>query len=48
LKLPSSTKKALEEKNIKLIEGNTDQACEIFNKYIEEGKKVVGAFHLSC
>ena len=48
MKLPSSTKKTLGKNNIKLIEGNTDQVCEIFNKYINEGKKVVGAFHLSC
>jgi hypothetical protein len=48
MKLKSSTQKVLQENNIKIIEVNSKQACEIFNKYIQQGKKVVGAFHLTC
>jgi hypothetical protein len=46
--VPDKTKKLLEEKNIKVIDANTDDACQIFNNLSDDGKKVVGAFHLTC
>lgn len=46
--IPEYTKKVLKDKQIELIEKNTSQASQIFNEYIEKGKKVVGAFHLTC
>lgn len=48
MKIPSSTKKALKENRIELIDRDTDEACQIFNKLIKNGKKVAGAFHLTC
>jgi hypothetical protein len=46
--IPESTQKLLKEKNIELIEGTTGEVYKIFNEYIRQGKKVVGAFHISC
>ena len=46
--IPASTKKTLQEKGIELIAKNTGQAWGIFNEQIEKGRKVVGAFHLTC
>ena len=48
MKIPSSTRKGLEEKGIELFESTTDQAWKLFNQYREEGKKVSAAFHLTC
>lgn len=48
MEIPESTQKALKEKNIELVEGTTTQAYKIFNEYITQGKRVVGAFHLTC
>ena len=48
MKIPSSTRKGLEEKGIELFENPTDQAWELFNQYREEGEKVAGAFHITC
>ncbi|OQX54607.1 MAG: hypothetical protein B5M48_00665 [Candidatus Omnitrophica bacterium 4484_213] len=46
--IPKCTKKVLKDKQIELIEKNISQAYQIFNEYIEKGKKAVGAFHLTC
>ena len=48
MKIHSATREVLAENKIVLVEENTERACETFNKYIEKGKKAVGAFHLSC
>ena len=48
MNIPEETKKYLKEKNIELIEGYTEVACKRFNELIKQGKKVVGAFHLTC
>lgn len=48
MEIPASTKKTLQEKGIELIAENTGQAWGIFNEQIEKGRKVVGAFHLTC
>ncbi|MGB3242754.1 MAG: MTH938/NDUFAF3 family protein [Candidatus Omnitrophota bacterium] len=46
--VPEDTKKTLEEMNVKVLDTNTDDACQIFNDLTSDGKKVVGAFHLTC
>ena len=46
--VPAATVKALEEKHIQVISANTDKACQLFNKELQKGKKVVAAFHLTC
>ncbi|MFP4622080.1 MAG: Mth938-like domain-containing protein [Bacteroidales bacterium] len=38
----------LHEKNISLEHKKTGKAVQIFNKLFNEGKNVVGAFHLTC
>ena len=43
-----ATRKALKEKNIELVEADTEKAVQIFNEKIQRGKNVVGAFHLTC
>ena len=46
--IPESTQKALKEKNIELVEGTTGEVYKVFNEYLSQGKRVVGAFHLTC
>ncbi len=48
MEVPASTKKALQDEGIEVIAQNTGQAGNTFNEQIEKGKKVVGAFHLTC
>ncbi len=48
MSIPKSTKESLRERGIELVSENTDKAVESFNEHIEKGKKVVGAFHLTC
>ncbi|MHC1741942.1 MAG: Mth938-like domain-containing protein [Syntrophobacteraceae bacterium] len=38
----------LSELGIELIEEPTDQAIHTFNRLFRDGKKVAGAFHLTC
>jgi len=46
--VPASTKKTLQEHGMEVIAENTGRAWSMFNAQIEKGKKVVGAFHLTC
>ncbi len=48
MEIPLSTKKTLQEEGIEVIAKNTGQAWGLFNEQIEKGRKVVGAFHLTC
>ena len=48
LTIPDSTKKAIAQEKIMLIDKDTREACNTFNEYIKQGKRVVGAFHLTC
>ncbi len=48
MKVPEEVKEALERKGISVIVEKTKQAVETFNRLLKEGKKVVGAFHLTC
>jgi hypothetical protein len=48
MQIPALTKKALEKEGIELIDENTGRAWQLFNEQIQKGKRVVGAFHLTC
>jgi len=48
MKVPLSVQQAIKEKGIKLFCTNTHQARPIFNNLLNQGKKVAGAFHLTC
>lgn len=46
--IPASTIEGLRTAGIKVIAENTTQACKIFNEQFKKGKKVAGAFHITC
>lgn len=48
MSIPTLTRNVLKDKQIEIIDKNTDEASQIFNEQIKKGKKVVGAFHLTC
>jgi hypothetical protein len=48
MEVPQTTKDKLKQGDIELIQEKTPDAVEIFNRKIEKGVKVVGAFHLTC
>lgn len=48
MKVLKETKKTLEERNIRVVEKRTGKAYPLFNEYLNQGKKVVGVFHLTC
>jgi hypothetical protein len=37
-----------EMKNVKIFADKTPKAVDIFNAFVDEGKKVVGIFHVTC
>jgi hypothetical protein len=47
LKVPASTKKQLADEGIELLDAPTDRAVQEYNR-LKSGKRVVGAFHLTC
>ena len=38
----------LHDQGIELVDKKTGKAVQIYNKHFNEGKKVIGAFHLTC
>jgi hypothetical protein len=48
MRVPDSLRSALEKQDIRLIAQDTRKAVETFNQLDSEGKKVAGAFHLTC
>ena len=46
--IPSETQKALQAKNICILHQKTGEATQIFNDEVQKGRRVVGAFHLTC
>ncbi len=48
MKVSSALRNELEKRGIKLIEKPTAEAYKEFNRLFSEGKKVAGAFHLTC
>jgi hypothetical protein len=48
MKILPAIKDVLKRQGIELLEKDTDSACKLFNDLIEKGKKIAGAFHLTC
>lgn len=48
MNVPDVTRRALEERGVQLVADETNKAWGIYNKLTEEGRQVVGAFHLTC
>lgn len=48
MKMTNVLKNTLRRRNIEFIEAPTPEARNSFNRMIEAGRKVAGAFHLNC
>lgn len=48
LRLLPETRRALENKGVEVVCKRTQRACKEFNKFVDEGKEVVAALHLTC
>jgi len=48
MKVSDKLKTELADKNIQLIAQPSGDAARTFNKLLEDGKDVAGAFHLTC
>lgn len=48
MKVEEGLTEKLKAEGIELLVARTKEACELFNKYSKEGKRVIGAFHLTC
>ena len=48
MKLPASTRAAISHHGIRIEAAETSQAVQTFNRLFNEGRKVAGAFHLTC
>jgi hypothetical protein len=48
MEVPDSLRLALKERNIELISDRTPEAAKAFNSIQSKGKKIAGAFHLTC
>jgi len=48
LRSTASLREYLAENHIKLIEKKTSKAIDVFNKLVQQGRKVAAGFHISC
>jgi hypothetical protein len=48
MEVANSLRSALKSQNIQLIAKKTDEAVKTFNQLHSQGKRVAGAFHLTC
>jgi hypothetical protein len=48
VKVLPEVEEALKERGIKLIAQSTREAYKTFNELLKAGKRVAGAFHLTC
>lgn len=48
MEVPLETKKYVESLGIEIIAQKTTKAVNTYNKLLDEGRKVIGAFHLTC
>lgn len=48
MRIPDPVKKALEQKGVRLVDAETPRAAILFNELVDSGKRVAGAFHLTC
>jgi hypothetical protein len=46
--VPESTRRTLSEHGIQMTAESTASAVETYNRLHQEGRKVAGAFHLTC
>lgn len=46
--LSNEVRRFLHDRGIELIDKKTGKAVQIFNDYFNQGKNVMGAFHLTC
>ena len=48
MRVPDTVRQTLKSSQIKVIAQTTADATATFNRLVEEGKDVAGAFHLTC
>lgn len=48
MKVPSATRAVLKDSGIRIEADKTDRAVLAFNRLHQAGRKVAGAFHLTC
>jgi len=48
MQVPRSVLRILKDEGIQVISKKTGEACNLFNEQLKKGKRVVGAFHLTC
>jgi hypothetical protein len=48
MRITEEAEKAIEGRGIKLVAAPTKEAVSVFNNLHLQGKKVAGAFHLTC
>jgi hypothetical protein len=48
MRVPKETKESITSLGVELIVQKTGDAYKIFNQLVSSGKRVVGAFHLTC
>lgn len=48
MRVPGDLIEELEGKGIMVIVERTKKACDVFNRLVDEGKRVVAALHLTC
>lgn len=48
MRVPDEVTNELKKRGIDTYSAETGKAVELFNKFFEEGRKVAGAFHLTC
>jgi len=48
MKVTQEAEKAIKNQGINLVVASTKEAVSIFNKLHAQGKRVAGAFHLTC
>ena len=46
--VPETTRKVISDRGIRMSVEKTDRAVKTFNRLYEEGRRVAGAFHLTC
>lgn len=45
--IPMAVRTMLDQMNIKLVDGKTEEAVHLFNEFTKKGKRVAGAFYLT-
>ncbi len=48
MRVPDAVRQTIEGHHIKIIAATTADATKTFNRLVEEGRDVAGAFHLTC